>query len=220
MKLISPPAEIQSFIASEAFPCIMARAAVRNGRVSWCEAGKLGSREATARATKFLYAYLDRAAGRPAEFESAICGFEPLGKDDEWHFERRLWDQLRGMHDHDRKHFAWDERVSADPDSPEFSFSIGGEALYVVGMHPGASRPARRAPHPMLVFNLHEQFQELRRRGRYEAVKTAVRERDLELAGSVNPMLADFGEQSEARQYAGRVTGSRWACPFRNRRTD
>ena len=41
-----------------------------------------------------------------------------------------------------------------------------------------------------------------------------VRERDKALAGSVNPMLADFGRGSEAAQYSGREVGPDWKCPF------
>ncbi len=40
-----------------------------------------------------------------------------------------------------------DERVSADPDDPHFSLSFGGEAFFVVGLHPkpAAPRAASRA---------------------------------------------------------------------------
>jgi FPC/CPF motif-containing protein YcgG len=37
------------------------------------------------------------------------------------------------------------------------------------------------------------------------------------LQGTVNPMLAEFGEQSEARQYSGRDVGEIWKCPFHAR---
>jgi hypothetical protein len=37
------------------------------------------------------------------------------------------------------------------------------------------------------------------------------------LQGSLNPNLADFGEQSEARQYSGRATEADWVCPFHRR---
>ena len=35
------------------------------------------------------------------------------------------------------------------------------------------------------------------------------------LQGSINPVLARFGEASEARQYSGRAVLDTWACPFK-----
>ena len=42
----------------------------------------------------------------------------------------------------------WDPRVSDDPANPHFAFSVGGTAFFVVGLHPQASRIARRTPCP------------------------------------------------------------------------
>jgi len=78
--------------------------------------------------------------------------------------------------------------------------------------------PARRFPRPVLVFNLHDQFERLRAEGRYERMREAILERDRKLAGDVNPMLVRFGEASEARQYSGRAVGEEWECPFRDPR--
>ena len=43
------------------------------------------------------------------------------------------------------------------------------------------------------------------------------RARDGQLQGTVNPVLAAFGQASEARQYSGRKVDSRWRCPFHNK---
>ena len=72
----------------------------------------------------------------------------------------------------------------------------------------------------MLVFNLHDQFEQLRAEGRYERIRATILDRDLDLAGSVNPMLARHGETSEAAQYSGRAVGPDWQCPFRDPRTN
>ena len=45
-------------------------------------------------------------------------------------------------------------------------------------------------------------------------MRRKILERDQDLAGSVNPMLQQFGEGSEARQYSGRVVGDSWSCPY------
>ena len=85
----------------------------------------------------------------------------------------------------------------------------------MVGLHAHASRLARRTPWPMLAFNLHEQFERLRTGGRFDALQRAIRARDLAGQGSINPMLSDFGDRSETRQYSGRAVPDDWRCPFR-----
>ena len=134
-------------------------------------------------------------------------------------FEQALWERLQSLVDKD----CWrgqvlDRSVSADPDDPKFSLSLGGQAFFVVGLHPAASRPARRFPRPAMVFNLHDQFVRLREEGRYERMREAIVARDVALAGSPNPMLSKHGENSEARQYSGREVGEEWSCPFRDKR--
>ena len=97
------------------------------------------------------------------------------------------------MHACDSQHFAWDATVSDDPSSPDFSFSVAGRAVFVVGLHPTASRLARRAPMPCLVFNLHNQFENLRGSGKYAGLQRLIRDRDVALRGSINPTLVGFG---------------------------
>ena len=108
----------------------------------------------------------------------------------------------------------YDPRVSPDPANPHFSLSFGGEAFFVVGLHPNASRPARRFERPTLTFNLHDQFEQLRALGKYETIREKILTRDERLAGSRNPMLARHGEASEARQYSGRAVDDDWRAPF------
>ncbi len=94
---------------------------------------------------------------------------------------------------------------------------MAGNAFFVVGMHPDASRAARRFAWPTLVFNAHEQFEHLREDGRYGGLQRQIRARELRLDGTLNPNLADFGRHSEARQYSGRATEDSWRCPFQHR---
>ncbi|MEJ7811192.1 MAG: guanitoxin biosynthesis heme-dependent pre-guanitoxin N-hydroxylase GntA [Gemmatimonadaceae bacterium] len=111
----------------------------------------------------------------------------------------------------------WDPAVSADPADPHFAFSFAGCAMFVIGLHPGSSRLARRFRWPALVFSPRAQFERLRAEGRFERLRAAVREREIVLQGSLNPNLADFGDRSEARQYSGRETEPEWHCPFHRR---
>jgi len=133
----------------------------------------------------------------------------------ETEFERALWNRLQSLHNLDVvEGRGWAESAERDPESAHFSMGLLGEAFFVIGLHPNASRPARRFEFPALVFNSHEQFERLRQDGRFEKMKQIIRERDKALAGSVNPMLADFGRGSEAAQYSGREVGPEWKCPF------
>jgi hypothetical protein len=144
-------------------------------------------------------------------FAAVFTGPPPA---DEITFERALWSQLQHLHEADPARGAWDPTASADPESAEFSFSFGERALFVVGMHPASSRLARRFRWPALVFNPRTQFERLRAEGRFDRLRSVVRERDVALQGTPNPNLADFGEASEARQYSGRATEPEWRCPF------
>ncbi len=200
----------RSFAGDGDYPCVMATSALRRGEVAFHAYPTLDASAADALARD-----LGRFAHEPEPergVRSFVAVFGGDAPDSERAFEERLWAMLSALHARDGA--GWDPAVSADPDHPEFSFSFAGRAFYVVGMHPRASRPARRLGHPALVFNPHEQFERLRREGRYDKVRSLIRDRDRAFAGSVNPMLDDFGVRSEARQYAGRAVGEGWQCPF------
>lgn len=125
-----------------------------------------------------------------------------------------MWKLFQAMHDHDRMEFAWDTPVGSDPMRSDFSFSIAGRAFFVVELHPGASRLSRRAPFPCLVFNFQDQFESLKESGKFQSMQAVIRDRDLQLQGSANPVLARFADASEARQSSGRAVGANWRCPF------
>jgi FPC/CPF motif-containing protein YcgG len=133
-------------------------------------------------------------------------------------FEQALWDRLQNLHNFDAvRGQSWDENVDSDANSSHFSMSIGGHSFFIVGLHPHASRLARRFSYPALVFNLHAQFEVLRERNKYERIKGMVRKRDIEFSGGPNPMLEDFGNDSEAPQYSGRKVDENWECPLQHK---
>ena len=200
----------RAFVGTQDYPCVMAKSVLRRGEFDLRTYPALASSSAAA-----LGRDLARFARTPEPergYRSFLAVFGGSVPASEEAFEEALWALLGALHACDQA--AWDPKVSADPAAPEFSFSFAGRAFYVVGMHPRASRPARRFGRPMLVFNLHEQFERLRREGRYDKVRGLIRDRDRAFAGSVNPMMEDFGVRSEARQYAGRAVGPDWRCPF------
>jgi uncharacterized protein len=196
------------------FPCVAARSAVNRSRYRFHALDRLASGEATISLCAALYSFLDTFENPGPDPVTFAAAFKRGGAD-EAEFERLLWKQLQQLHDLDRQFFGWDASVSSDPASEHFSFSIKGRGLFVVGLHPHASRLSRRTPVPMLVFNLHEQFEGMRINGRYESMQRVIRKRDEALQGSINPMLAGFGEASEALQYSGRAASPDWQCPFK-----
>ncbi|WP_370890583.1 guanitoxin biosynthesis heme-dependent pre-guanitoxin N-hydroxylase GntA [Janibacter sp. GXQ6167] len=136
---------------------------------------------------------------------------EPVTRSEE-QFETLLWAALRRLHRFDEQ--PWAPEVSADPSSAHFSFSYHQTAYFIVGLHPAASRIGRRTPLPTLVFNLHAQFEQLRSDARFTRIRETIRRRDEALNGSVNPMVDDYGDSSEARQYSGRAVPPTWLAPF------
>lgn len=211
-------ASFRSKIRKPDFPCVGAKSALANDRVEI-----IGARSLTSgwNDVEIHEALLDWARGDfgPDEFRSLAVIFEGPHDLSEAEFEQAMWQRLQSFADKD----AWrgqklDTAVDPDPSQPDFSLSFGEEAFFVVGLHPNASRPARRFDNPILVFNLHAQFEWLRAEGRYERMRAAILERDRQLAGDINPMLARHGESSEARQYSGRLVDEDWKCPFRDPR--
>jgi FPC/CPF motif-containing protein YcgG len=174
----------------------------------------MGNQEAARRLCIDLEAFSAEFARNSTDPVSFVAIFAPE-RLDELQFESRLWRHLQQMHDADRQRYDWDVSVSADPRDKNFSLSIGGRAFFVVGMHAGASRLARRTAVPCLVFNFHDQFEHLKDQDKYAGLQSAIRERDIRLQGAPNPVLTRFGDASEARQYSGRVADAEWCCPFR-----
>lgn len=211
----------RAFVQSKDFPCVGAKAALAKSQMSILVARDIQSSWDDLRIYPHLFRLAERYADNPKLFQTIVVIFESPLELSEEAFEDRLWERVQSLSDKDE----WlghdhDPRVSSDPDNPHFSLSFAGEAFFVVGLHPRASRPARRFQAPTLVFNLHDQFEQLRAEGRYEGLREAILDRDAAFAGSVNPMLQRHGEGSEAAQYSGRVVGEDWTCPFSRRQPE
>lgn len=202
----------QQFIIEENHPCVMAQSIFRMENYQIHTYRDFGSRQAAMRIYDDLQDYLEGYDFTSNDFFTFIAAFPEDVPATEVEFEKLLWDQLQQLHDIDQ--FDWDAAVSSDPEDKNFSFSIAGQAFYIVGLHPNSSRMARQSPYPAMVFNLHWQFERLREMGAYQTVRDKIRKRDKKLQGSINPMLRDFGHSSEARQYSGRKTDKAWKCPF------
>ncbi|MEO8464141.1 MAG: guanitoxin biosynthesis heme-dependent pre-guanitoxin N-hydroxylase GntA [Gammaproteobacteria bacterium] len=205
---------LRDMILGEGYPCVGSRSALNKDMYRIGLYGELGSSANAYGLCHDLYEFSREFTAYGNHSVTLIACFRTPEILSEIHFEELLWEQIRCLHDVDRHFFAWDPTVSSDPSHGNFSFSIGGRGFFVVGLHPHASRRARRFGSPVLVFNLHEQFDRLRERGKFETMKKLIRARDTHYAGSINPVLADYGTSSEARQYSGRAVSADWKCPF------
>lgn len=207
-----------AFVRDPAFPCVGAKSALARQQMRIVVGRNMCSAWDDLRIYPNLLDLAWSYARQPTLFHSLAVLFEEDSGLSEEGFEYCLWERLESLTDKDDFHGqAADPRVSADPGDPHFSLSFGGEAFFVVGLHPRASRPARRFERPALIFNLHDQFEQLRASGVYDKMRSTIIARDVALAGDANPMLAQHGSVSEARQYSGRAVGADWACPFAGR---
>lgn len=206
--------EFQNFLSDEKFPCVAARAALNKEQIKYHVSGHMACPKDDRYILKFLYDFVEEYREAKTQFHSAVVIFKNPVYITEETFDKLLWMKLQMLSNIDSKIYNYDKRVSMDPASSEFSYSLKEEAFFVIGLNPSSSREARKFKYPALVFNPHAQFEELRNLKRYEKVKNIVRKRDVEYSGSVNPMLHDFGNSSEAYQYSGMKYKSDWKCPF------
>nr|WP_304561447.1 guanitoxin biosynthesis heme-dependent pre-guanitoxin N-hydroxylase GntA [Sphingomonas sp. CA1-15] len=212
---------LQDYVADADFPCVGAKAALARGTLQVLACDRIDSAWDDLRIHDGLLAFAAEYRKDPQLFRSFAVVFEGPDDLDETAFETALWERAQSLSDKDVwRGQGYDSSVSADPDSPHFSLSFGGEAFFIVGLHPQASRPARRFARPAMVFNLHDQFTMLRAQNKYEGMREKIMVRDEALAGTRNPMLARHGEASEARQYSGRAVDGEWRCPFQYSGTD
>ena len=203
-----------AFLNNEEFPCVAAKAALSKDQIKFLVADHMACPKDDQSILSFLYNFIDQYRLSETQFHSACVIFKNPFPVYEKMFDQLLWMRLQALSDLDALKYDHDKRVSSDPSSPEFSFSLKEEAFYVIGMSPASSRDARHFKYPALVFNAHAQFEQLRSLNRYEKLKNIVRKKDMELSGSINPMLEDFGKSSEVHQYSGMQHDSSWKCPL------
>lgn len=202
------------FILQEGYPCVGAQAAVNGGTYAIGNFGRMDDRDTAKHVAYGLMEYLMEMSEKPSSFLTYIAIFPESRFKGEVPFENALWDLLDRLNGEDRKHFEWNPAYSPNPTDSDFSFCFGERGFFVVGLHPESSRKARQFECPAITFNLQAQFDALREKGRFDIMRKAIRERELLFQGSINPMLADYGEGLQAPQYSGRETDGEWKCPF------
>ena len=204
--------DLLEFISNKSFPCIMAKAAASLGNIHLYKLSKWPVEKEFAPLYGAFHEFIEEFRKDTKRLSSFIIGLQSSESFE--HFEDRFWSFLMDLRKFDRMSFLHDKRVSEDPLSPDFSFSIMGEAFFILVLHPESPRLARRFKYPAIVFNPHQQFENLRRSGRFHKIRNRIRKKDFELQGAPNPMLQDFGVESEIFQYLGRVYHSPDEIPF------
>ncbi len=202
---------LRALILDPEFPCVGARSAFNQGSYRFAMYPEMNGAGTTEGLAHDLFAFVQEQPQIGGEFTTFVACFDTPKVKDAVAFESLLWAQLASLHALDRS--PWDRDVSQDVSDRNFSFSFAGRAFFIVGLAPSGDRWARTFPWPALAFNAHYQFERLRETGQFARIQEVIRDRDTELEGDVNPNLANFGEHTEARQYAGRQVGPDWRCP-------
>ncbi len=209
---------VRNKVLGSDFPCVGGKAAIQRNAYRIGIYNQMGEAPSTEGLVHDLYNFFqfqDPAQCKSHNlFVTFIAVFPNTFTSSEAQYHDLLWKQLQMVHELDGQHYVWDPRVNSDIQSTEFSYSIGSCAFFVVGMNPHSSRFARRLEWPALVFNAGPQFEEIRDRGIHDQMKITIREREMELQGSINPTLTDFGEGNVALTYSGMNTNDLSRCPF------
>ena len=212
--------DFYAHLTEKEFPCIAAHEAASKETLHCMVADHMACPKDDHAIISFLYDFVDEFRSKTSGYHSAAIIFLGPGDADESNFEKLFWQRLQALSDIDAVKYNYDPRVSSDITSPNFSYSLKSEAFYIVGLHPASSRKSRQYKLPVMVFNPHAQFERLRDEDHYRKMQNIVRKRDLSYSGSINPMLADFGDSSEVFQYSGRKYDKDWACPFKPKHAD
>lgn len=126
----------RDFIIEKKHPCIMAQSVFTQDNVDFHTYQNFGSRETAQKIMADLKTYLKKFDFGSNDFFTFIAIFEGEQGFSETDFETKLWEQLQFLHDEDD--VPWNSEVSKNPESDDFSFSLAGEAFYIVGMHPNS----------------------------------------------------------------------------------
>ncbi|MEO6948531.1 MAG: guanitoxin biosynthesis heme-dependent pre-guanitoxin N-hydroxylase GntA [Ginsengibacter sp.] len=207
--------EFYAYIRRDSSVCVGAKGALAKDNIRVMVLEQFDDEKNSQEILNFAYNFIREYRESKDGLHSMVFIFKEPVMTNEAAFEEMLWGSLQSLSDLDAARYGYDKRVSADPSSPTFSFSLMEEAFFIIALHPSSSRMARRFTYPALVFNPHAQFEEMKKKGTYQKVKKVNRERDIKLSGSINPMLKDFGESSEIFQYSGAQHNADWECPFK-----
>ena len=211
-------AQLTEFIHTEEFSCLGARAALKRDAITHQHYASLGDENSAQANYRDLLKYAQELpeALSAKSFRTFVATFDgPGGVLDECEFEGLIWRHLQVMHDIDCLEHGLFPGASSDPREPNFGFHAGSHPFFVVGLHPGSSRASRRFGRPAVAFNSNVQFALLGEK--FFSMQDAIRKREMENNGSVNPSFAHYEYRQPARHFSGRFTTADWECPYVSR---
>ena len=180
-----------ALVMDPAFPCLGARSAVHREAYSFHLYSDMNDTDSLKEMAADLEQFGRDRPSLPGRFATFVASFErPRTVADAEAWDSLVWYTLQALHEIDSA--PWDPRVTSDRHSDDFCFSFAGEAYFLVGLHPGASRHSRRFAYHTLVFNAHDQFEQLRHTGEFARFQGSIQRRDVRLQGSVNPKVTMF----------------------------
>lgn len=192
---------LRNYIGEKSFPCIMAKALLKQGILRTCLIKNFDDVREQGETLKEIYRFIEIFK----QDRNKLCSFMIFAEDEKLknfgYFEESFWKFLSSLSQIDHQTFPHDQSVSSDPTKPNFSYSLGSEAFFILALHPQSERIARRFHTPVIVFNPHFQFEKMRSNGVFKKIRNTIRKRDLLLQDGPNSMLEDFGVKSEVYQY-------------------
>jgi hypothetical protein len=204
---------LTSMIESKAFPCIGAKAAIKQNSYRLGFYDNIGSSAALKGLSHDLSAFAQEQKNMKGDFTTFAAIFDKTTFKDTAEFDEQVWALLTKLHRTDKQHY--DPIASSDPKDANFAFSFAGSAYFVAALSPASPRLSRQFVTPCLVFNAHYQFENMKQKGKFEKLRDIIRANDAMLeGGSSNDIAADFGDVSEAVQYTGIQTKPAQRCPF------
>ncbi len=206
--------QLRETILQKNYPCVASLQAVAREDYAVGFYGLLGSGTNWRELRADLLTYVAEQRQSRSLYRTMFAVFPGSEEMNEETFEAKMWHELSLLTSAEERDRDWASSATNDPASPAFVFSLAGEPLFVVGLHPSSSRRGRRFPFTGLVFNAFAQFEDLERTGAYERMVTLNRTRDMTFDGSVNPMVEKYGDHWEAIQFSGRLNSAEWKCPF------
>jgi uncharacterized protein len=201
--------QLRALLLHRMYPCLGGTSAIRTGTYRLGLYARIGSADAVRDCTEDLHAFLADNAPDIHPIAVFIAVFDGPVFPGETGFERALWRQLQAMHRADAAAIGVLDPEPITVDEADAGFIFGDRNFFVVGLHPAASRWARRFGWPTLVFNALTHDALLRSRGQYERMQGTIRRRDARLQGAVNPAV----DLPQVAQFAGRSVGNDWQCP-------
>ena len=207
--------QLRQHIFADSYPCVAAVQAMTRNDYAVGLYRTLGRGDCWRELRADLLVYLRAQQHSNSLYSTMFAIFPETPALSEEAFEAAMWAELSMLTSEEQKQSDWAPHTSSDPADPGFVMSLGGNRLFVVGLHPGSSRRGRRFPFTGLVFNAFDQFEQLERKGSYERMVALNRKREVDFDGGPNPMVALHGDKWESIQFSGRNNPSDWQCPFK-----